>query len=68
MAPVEDLELTRDEIARIMEDESRDRYGISAEKLIKKYLDGDVDECGGAADILSLASLLDAGDPLSSDR
>lgn len=59
-----DLELSRDEIAELIETEAQRRYGISAAELVRQYAEGTIDECGGAADIISLARLLPEGDPL----
>lgn len=59
-----DLELARDEIVALIESEAQRRYGLSAEELIGQYRAGSIDECGGAADIVSLARLLPEGDPL----
>lgn len=61
---VPDLELSRDEIVDLIEREARARYGVSATELVQQYRDGVIDECGGAADLISLARLLPGDDPL----
>jgi hypothetical protein len=67
MAPVDNtatLELTRSEIATLLDREARRRLGVSGEELVRRYKAGLLDDCGKVADLLALANLLDKDDPL----
>jgi hypothetical protein len=58
------LELTRDEIVGHIGAEARRRLGMSAEELLRAYWGGQLADPGQVADLLALACLLAADDPL----
>ena len=57
-------EWTREEIVDLLEDEAQERRDISAAALVRAYRDGVLEEPGEVADLLALAYLLPADDPL----
>jgi hypothetical protein len=63
----EHIELSREEIVERLEESAR-RYGMSAGQLVRKYLDGTLEDPGAVADVLALASLLDDEDELFEGR
>lgn len=58
------VELTRDELASRLEEESLRRRGISARELLRAYRQGALADPGDVADLLALAGLLPEDDPL----
>jgi hypothetical protein len=65
MAAEEVREWTRDEIVELLEKEAWARRGVDAATLIQSYRDGSLDDPGEVTDLLALAYLLPADDPLS---
>ena len=63
-AQTDEIVMTRDEIAALIESEAQRRYGISAAELVRQVRGGTFDECGNAADLIGLARLLGAADEL----
>lgn len=63
MSPVE-VELTRDDIVAALEEGARERLRISATELLRRYREGELSDAGLVADLLVLADLLQADDPL----
>lgn len=63
-APDAVVELTRDEILEQIEDGARKRRGISAEAFVRAYHRGELPEPCEDADLLALAFLLPADDPI----
>jgi hypothetical protein len=58
----DDLVLSREEIVQLIDSEARQRYDIDGEEFVRQVRDGVFDECGGAADLISLARLLGGSD------
>ena len=59
------LEMSRDEIVALLEEQAHRRLGISAEEMLRRYRRGLLrDDCGKIADLVILASLLKKDDPL----
>ena len=58
------VELTRDRIARLLEEGARKRRGVSARRLVRSYKRGGLQEPGEVADLLVLADLLPDDDPI----
>ena len=58
------IELTRDEILRRLESGARRRRGLSAHEMLQRYRVGKLDEPCDVADLLALADLLPANDPV----
>jgi hypothetical protein len=58
------LEVTRDDILARLESGARRRRGLSAADLLARYRAGSLDEPCEVADLLALADLLPADDPL----
>ena len=61
-APV--IQLTREDIAERLEQGARRRLGMSAEEFVRAYREGRLQEPCQVADLLALAQLLTAEDPL----
>lgn len=59
-----ELELSRDEIVRLLEEKASARTGMNAKKLLRLYREGKVPDPGEIADILVLADLLAKNDPI----
>jgi len=65
MAPsTSTLELSRAEIAGLLDREALRRLGVPGEELIKLYNSGALKDCGLVSDLLAPASLLKKDDPL----
>jgi hypothetical protein len=60
----EPLDLTRDQIAEILESEARRRLSMSATEMVRHYRSGELPDVGGISDLLMLASLLSDDDEL----
>lgn len=58
------LQLSRDEIADLVEREAQRRRGLSARQLLGAYRQGRLESPGDVADLLVLADLLPQDDPL----
>ena len=58
------VELTRDEIVRLLEDGAQRRRGMTATELICAYRERRLDDAGEVADLLALSYLLKDEDPL----
>ena len=61
------VEMTRDEIVRVIEDGARRRRNMSAAELIRAYRSCQLDNPGPVADLLALSHLLRDEDPLFAD-
>ena len=61
--PVE--QLSRDDIAKILETEAQERLHTSAIEMVTTYRNGKCEDPGAIADLLMLASLLAPEDELS---
>lgn len=61
--PEGDVELSREEIVRLVDQGARARRGISGERLIRDFRSGLLPDPCEVLDLLSLASLLDESDP-----
>jgi hypothetical protein len=61
------VEMTRDEIVRLIDDGARRRRNMSAADLIRAYRAKQLDDPGPVADLLALAYLLNDRDPLFGD-
>jgi hypothetical protein len=61
--PEGDVELSREEIVRLVDQGARSRRGISGEQLIREFRAGRLPEPCEVLDLLSLASLLAESDP-----
>jgi hypothetical protein len=57
------VRLSRNEIVRRIEEGARERCGVSARALLRKYRMGKIDR-GGIADLLALSNLLRKNDPI----
>jgi hypothetical protein len=67
MAPVDSittLELTRAQIAELLDREAQRRLGVPGHELVRRYRAGELKDCGKFADLLALANLLPEDDPL----
>lgn len=64
MAIREPLELSRDDIIRIIDAVAQRRGGISAKDLLRAYQRGTLEDPGKFADLLVLADLLSPRDPI----
>ncbi len=58
------VQLSRDEILRRLETGARSRRGMSAGELLARYRKGTLEDPCDVADLLALADLLRADDPL----
>jgi hypothetical protein len=58
-------EWTRNELVDVLEKQVWTRCGISAAELVRSYREGALEDSGSVADLLALAYLLPADDPLS---
>lgn len=61
------VEMTRDEIVRVIEEGAQRRRGMSAAQLIRAYRSKQLEDPGPVADLLALAYLLREDDPLFAD-
>ena len=59
--------LTREEIIDSLEKDAQRRLKMSAEKLVRLYRHGKLDDPGRVADLLALSDLLPDDDPLFGD-
>jgi len=57
-------ELSRDEIAALLEEGARRRLGISALEMVQMYRADTLDDPGAVRDLLALSRLLADNDPL----
>lgn len=64
MAPIEIVELTRDDIVRRLEEGAQRRRGLSATELLRQYYAGTLEDPCSLADLLALVDLLEDDDPL----
>lgn len=62
MAPIEIVELTRDDIVRRLEEGAQRRRGLSAAGLLRQYYAGTLEDPCSLADLL--VDLLEDDDPL----
>jgi len=60
----EPLDLSQSQIHALLEQAARERFGLTAFDLMKKYRQGELDDPGAVADLLPLACLLAKDDPL----
>lgn len=58
------LELTREEIIEEMDKVARGRLQLSAAEVLRRYRADELDDPGTVGDLLILADLLDADDPI----
>jgi hypothetical protein len=61
------IELTRDELVKLLDEEARQRGGMSARDMLRAYRSGQLDQTGEVADLLILGNLLPETDPLLPD-
>jgi hypothetical protein len=61
------VEMTREEIVRVIEEGARRRRNMSAIELIRAYRRKELDDPGPVADLLALSHLLPDEDPLFVD-
>jgi hypothetical protein len=62
------IEMTRDEIAEMLEAEAQRRRCLPASVLLRQYRAGQLDQLGDVADLIALSNLLPEHDPLLAER
>ncbi len=58
------LDLSRDEIVQMLDEEAESRLGLTAAELLSRYRRGELEDVGDVADLLVIARLLPDDDPL----